>query len=247
MNKIMLTIIFLAALFLNSTKAQDTFSIVAVDTVTGEVGSAGASCIDLTAFPEVEEDFISELYPGYGAANTQAWYEFYNQIYARNRINDGKLPSQVMEELVQNDAYDQPELRQYGIVTLINGSPKTTAYTGAKTEDYKNHIIGRNYVVLGNILSGPEILDSMEANFNNCNGDLAHKLMAAMQGANKAGADTRCTKNGTSSLFAFLKLALPTDPFGLPTVKLMVRTKDGGRAEPIDALQIKFDQYFLSE
>ncbi len=125
MNKIMLTIIFLAALCLSSTKAQDTFSIVAVDTVTGEVGSAGASCIDLTAFPKVEEDFISELYPGYAAANTQAWYEFYNQIYARNRINDGKLPSQVMEELVQNDAYNQPELRQYGIVTLINGSGLT--------------------------------------------------------------------------------------------------------------------------
>lgn len=40
-------LILLAALTIQTAKSQDTFSIVAVDSITGEVGSAGASCVDL--------------------------------------------------------------------------------------------------------------------------------------------------------------------------------------------------------
>ncbi len=55
------------------------------------------------------------------------------------------------------------------------------------------------------------------------------------------GADTRCTSNGTSSLFAFVKVAQPTDLFGNPSFILSVRTSDGEGIEPIDTLQTLFD------
>ena len=77
--------------------------------------------------------------------------------------------------------------------------------------DYKNHIVGPNYAIQGNILSGQAILDSMEARFLATPGPLADKLMAALQGANVPGADTRCLANGTSSLSAFLRVAKPND------------------------------------
>jgi hypothetical protein len=65
--------------------------------------------------------------------------------------------------------------------------------------------------------------------------------MAALQGANMVGADTRCTNNGTSSLFAFVKVAQPGDIFGSPSFIRSVRTKANAGIEPIDSLQVIFD------
>ena len=226
----------------NRLYAQDTFSIVAMDSLTGEVGSAGASCVDMFTIPGYPDDFLGELFPGQGAINTQAYYYSVNQANARTRMNLGDSPAEIIQWLVDNDVVGQPEMRQYGIVKLHNGTLETAAHTGSATDDYKNHITGPNYSIQGNILLGQEILDSMEANFLNAKGDLACKLMAALQGANVLGADSRCAPNGTSSLFAFVKVAHTTDTFGSPSFLVSVRTHDGEGVEPIDTLQTLFDQ-----
>jgi len=124
----------------------------------------------------------------------------------------------------------------------VEGSPQSAAHTGTQTDDYKNHILGPNYSMQGNILLGQIVLDSMEARFLNAEGSLACKLMAALQGAKRVGADSRCTDNGTSSLFAFVKVAQPSDEFGSPSFLLSVRTHDNAGIEPIDSLQILFDE-----
>ncbi len=124
---------------------------------------------------------------------------------------------------------------------MADGSPESAGHTGSGTDDYKNHIAGPNYCIQGNILLGPEVLDSMEARFLRAEGDLACKLMAAMQGANMIGADSRCAANGSSSLFAFLKVSQPDDIFGEPSFLVSVRTEDGSNIEPIDSLQTLFD------
>ena len=234
--------IFLIVLLVFNVKAQDTFSIVAVDSITGEVGSAGASCVDMENFPGYQDDFLGELFPGVGAINTQAWYHATNQANARNRMNMGETPSQIIKWLVDNDVTSRPDLRQYGIVRLVDGSPESAAHTGSSTDDYKNHITGSNYSIQGNILLGQIVLDSMEYRFNNTEGDLACKLMAALQGAKMVGADSRCFSNGTSSLFSFVKVAQPDDTFGSPSFLLSVRTSDNAGIEPIDSLQTMFDE-----
>jgi uncharacterized Ntn-hydrolase superfamily protein len=240
-QKIHLTSFLFLLLTIFQLNSQDTFSIVAVDTLTGEVGCAGASCVDLTAFPGFSDDFLGELFPGIGAINSQAWYNQANQINARNRMNAGDTPAQIIEWLIANDVANQPDLRQYGIVAMVDGSPQSAGHTGASTDDYKNHITGPNYSIQGNILLGEEVLNSMEDHFLNTEGDLACKLMAALQGANMIGADSRCASNGTSSLFAFLKVAEPDDAFGAPSFVVSVRTANGDGIEPIDSLQTIFD------
>lgn len=238
------SLLVLALLLCQSIRAQDTFSIVAVDSVTGEVGSAGASCVDLILFfPNYPIDFLGDLIPGVGAINTQASYNVSNQNNARTRMLAGDTPQQIINWLVANDAGANPTNRQYGIAALVNGSPQTAGYTGSNTLNYKNHIAGPNYCIQGNILSGQSILDSMEARFLREPGDLACKLMAALQGANVPGADTRCATNGagTSSLFAFLEVAQPTDSIGQPSFLVAVKTPGGAGIEPIDSLQVLFD------
>ena len=80
----------------------------------------------------------------------------------------------------------------------------------------------------------------MEYYFLNTPGCLPEKLMAAMNGAKVVGADTRCTVEGTSSLSAFLRMALPTDSYN----NLFLDINVAGTApnvEPIDVLQSKYN------
>lgn len=116
--------------------------------------------------------------------------------------------------------------------------------TGENCDDYKDHMIGPNYAIQGNILQGQHIFDSMETRFLNTGGMLAEKLMAVLQGANIPGADTRCTAEGVSSLSAFVRVAKPADTTGSYfCVLLMPETPYG--VEPIDLLQVLFDEWMI--
>ncbi|MCF8245323.1 MAG: DUF1028 domain-containing protein [Saprospiraceae bacterium] len=229
-------------------QAQDTFSIVAVDSATGQVGSAGASCISADNlelyFPNDDPDFLGDLLPGLGAINSQASYLPGNQDNANEQLSLGNTPQQVVDWLAANDVQGNSGVRQYGVAALINGQPMAAGFTGANCFDYKNHRVGPNYSIQGNILLGVEILDSMEARYlaaeaaGKC---LAERLMEAMQGAKVPGADTRCLSNGTSAMFAFIKVARPDDDAADPMLRLFVSYNPLG-IEPIDSLQAKFDE-----
>ena len=198
MYSIFKTVIFFLLIPLT---AQDTFSIVAVDTLTGEVGSAGASCISGSII-------ISDLYPGIGAIHTQAYWTSTNQQNASNLMANGYSPDEIIEWLVENDIQNNPGIRQYGVVDLIDGG-RSAAFTGENCSDYKNHITGDTYAIQGNILLGQEILDDMEIAFLSTFGTMDEKLLASMQAANVPGADTRCMDYGIPALSAFIRVAQP--------------------------------------
>jgi uncharacterized Ntn-hydrolase superfamily protein len=224
--------------------SQDTFSIVAADSATREVGSAGASCVDL--FPTLfTNSFLGQLLPDSGAINTQASYLAANQNNARARMRAGDLPAQIISWLTANDAQGDSTIRQYGIVGFSGANVSAAGYTGNACLNYKEHrtgsINGIYYCIQGNILLGQQVIDSMESRFRNAPGNLTCRLMAALQGAKIIGADTRCTNNGTSSLFGFVKVSQPTDPYGNPSFNVSVRTHNNANIEPIDTLQVLFD------
>lgn len=233
--------ILLFSLFFSTLKGQDTFSITAVDTVTGEVGSAGASCIDATAISQGCY-ILSDVKPGFGVIHTQAYWNPANQNYASSLMDLGIPPEDIIDSLVANDVQNNPTIRQYGIIDLFEGSPRMAAYTGINCDDYKNHILGPNYTIQGNILLGQQILDSMEARFLATEGELACKLMAALQGAKVIGADTRCLDDGVSSLSAFLRVARPLDPPDDLYLDINVPLTPEG-VDPIDSLQVLMDSW----
>ena len=221
--------------------AQHTFSIVAVDAVTGEIGSAGATCGDSLMWPGTPgAKLISSVEPGKFAIHTQAYYMSGNQTAAVNRMLAGDSPQQAIDWVTANDATSDSSRRQYGIVDYNGGSPRSAGFTGSNCDPYKNHITGPGYAIQGNILLGQQILDSMQARFLNTQGSLAKRLMAALQGANVAGADTRCMSNGTSSLSAFLRVAKPTDAANNLYIDVNVGAVATG-VEPIDVLQVKLN------
>jgi uncharacterized Ntn-hydrolase superfamily protein len=233
-----LLLFFIASAIL---QGQDTFSITAVDTLTGEVGSAGASCIDATAISQGCY-ILSDVKPGVGVIHTQAYWNPANQNYASSLMDLGVAPDDMIDSLVANDVQNNPTIRQYGIIDLFEGLPRMAAYTGINCDDYKSHILGPNYTIQGNILLGQQILDSMEARFLATEGELACKLMAALQGANIIGADTRCLDDGVSSLSAFLRVARPLDPPDDLYLDINVPLTPPG-VDPIDSLQTLVDAW----
>jgi uncharacterized Ntn-hydrolase superfamily protein len=230
------SVLCLVALSSAHARAQDTFSIVAVDPATGEVGSAGASCVG--AF-DVSQ--ISDLHPGVGAINTQAWYLPANQLYAGGLMAQGLAPSMIIDSLLVHDAQDEPARRQYGIAALLGGG-STAGHTGEFTDDYKGHLLGATYAVQGNILLGPQILDSIAARFERATGPLADRLMYAILGGRVVGADTRCAPLGTSSTGAFLRVARPGDRRDSIMLHISVSSPTGS-IEPLDSLQRRFDAW----
>ena len=211
-----------------------TFSIVAVDLNNGQVGSAGASCIGGSII-------ISDIHPGVGAIHTQSYWSGYNQIMASNLMDSGLSPDEIINYLIENDVNNNPSIRQYGIVDIYEGG-RSAAYTGENCMDYKNHILGTNYAIQGNILLNEQILINIENNFNNTIGTLSDKLMAALQGANIPGADSRCLNNDTSSLSAFIRVAEPFDETDNFLLDLNINNTSNSQ-EPIDLLQDLYNEW----
>lgn len=237
---------FLFALLLTKSFSQDTFSIVALDTITGEIGSAGASCLDEIQFPGSNGAYIiSDVLPGRGAIHTQSYWHATNQANARLRMEEGLSSQEIVNWLKANDAQGGFGWvnRQYGVVDFDpQGHPRSAALTGPGCLDWKGHRIGANYAIQGNILLGAQILDSMEARFLAATGPLSDRLMACLQGANVPGADSRCLQNGTSSLSAFVRVAKPGDSDDSLYLDLNVPSLPAGM-EPIDSLQRLYNQW----
>ena len=219
---------------------QHTFSILAIDSITHEIGSAGATCGDSQIWPGTSgAAIISDIVPGLGAIHTQSYWNSINQSNANQLLYEGFLADQIINWLVENDAENNPSIRQYGAVTLINNSIESSCYTGTNCFDYKNHIIGDNYVIQGNILLDQSILDSMETRFLNTTGSLSQRLMASLQGAKVIGADTRCYEHQVSSLSAFLRVAKENDNLNDLFIDIIVESTPDF-IDPIDIVQ---DQY----
>lgn len=238
--------ILAASIFLfvgvNCTFSQDTFSIVAVDTVTGEIGSAGASCVG--PIGGVGAFILSDVIEGIGGIHTQASYLAQNQQNARARMLQGFSPQQIINWLVANDAQGNPTIRQYGIVDLTRKG-ESAAYTGVNCINYKNHVTGPGYAIQGNILLGQVIIDTMHSTFLNTPGPLADRLMATLQAAKILGADTRCAARGTSSQSGFVKVVRIGDG-GTPYLQIVVPDTPVA-TDPINVLQGMFNNWKIAK
>lgn len=232
LSAIFLVLIFLAT---NVKIANSTFSICAVDPVTGEVGSAGASCISNCLI-------LSYILPNWGVGHIQAQWTQTNYNNAARLMLLHYSPEQIRDSVVLQDA--NPSIRQYGFVDLVGGG-RVAAYTGVNCTNYKNHKTGPTYSIQGNILLGAKVLDSMEACFNRTQGTLADKLMAALQGAKMVGADTRCNSYNKSAISSFIRIRKPRDTTGTKYLELVVGNTPTNK-DPIDSLQVLYNQWLLT-
>ena len=242
-QKVFIKKVYIVLSLCNILFSNDTFSIVAVDTLTGQVGSAGASCIQGSII-------ISDIHPGLGAIHTQSYWNASNQDSASSLMEQGYAPQDIIDWLVENDAQNNPTIRQYGVVDLLNGG-RSAAFTGENCSDFKGHKIGDTYAIQGNILLGQSILDDMEEAFLTQYGTFEEKLMASLMAANVVGADTRCTPYGTPSISAFIRVSDPNDYEDQLFMDINVNNAPL-TLNPLDSLHVlywdwKVEQYILGD
>jgi uncharacterized Ntn-hydrolase superfamily protein len=91
-----------------------------------------------------------------------------------------------MDELLKDD--EGREYRQVGIVDAKGGS---ATYSGSQCFHWAGGISGENFACQGNILVNPETVQALVDTFNNAQGDLADRLVAALDAAQAAGGDSR--------------------------------------------------------
>ena len=159
-----------------------TFSIVARDPATGELGVA----VQSRAFRAGA--IVSYAKAGVGAIATQAAA---NQTYGPRGLDLlelGLSPDEVVEHLTGSDpGRDRRQL------AVIDAEGRVRAYTGSGTSAWAGHIEGENYSVQGNILAGEEVVEAMAAAFESSRGALALRLMDAGEAA---GGDARGKQSG---------------------------------------------------
>lgn len=216
-----------AALTLAVESARATWSIVVVDTQTGEVGVACATCL-----PGTLQQWVPLIQPGYGAAAAQSSID----TGAKNRkvIWNGFLAGQTPREILGLIAATDPnfQTRQFGIVDRFH-TPET--FTGSLDGPVAGGVRGQvgtlRYAIQGNVLTCPQVWLDAEQALLNTSGDLSQRMMAAMQAAKAQGGDGRCScapsnpggcgcvTGGTkkSAHVAFIIVARDGDPLGVCT------------------------------
>ncbi len=157
-----------------------TFSIVAMDPQTDEWGVAVASRVLDVGYvvPWVDAEA--------GAVASQALSNPYLGPRILEALKQGKSAEEALKSVLAKDTI--PEDRQVGVVDK-NG--RSASHTGATTNAWAGHRNAPLVAVQGNILTGPEVVDSMLAVFQRTQGPLAERLVSALEAGEKAGGDSR--------------------------------------------------------
>jgi MYXO-CTERM domain-containing protein len=225
------------------TTAWGTWSLVAVDPDTQEVGVSVASCVPApfgtTILPQV-----AGVVPGIGALAAQAQFDQSMRDLAVDLLAEGNSPQEVIDMVTANDFGAQS--RQYGVVTL---DLQTATFTGAAAQDWAGSLEGTGVTGQGNILYGPEVVADAVAEFEartpECPYTLADRLMAALEAGAAQGGDNRCSEE-QSALAAVLIVARPGDPMDAPYIDLRIASQPQGGSNPVDLLRESYDAWRIA-
>jgi uncharacterized Ntn-hydrolase superfamily protein len=188
-----------------------TFSVLALDHGTGAIGAAAATGnLAVGAW-------VLRAAAGVGAVATQG--EKVSVLWgdeAHARLMAGEDPETIVGAMVSADP--GREARQ---IAVLDARGRGAAFTGADNRDRKGHAVSDGLVVSGNCLGSEDVLAAMEAALD-ADGDIATRLLHALDAAARAGGDVR----GLQS--AALRVVAPDRP----PLDLRVDHADA----PIDAL-----------
>jgi uncharacterized Ntn-hydrolase superfamily protein len=157
-----------------------TFSIVARDTVTGEVGVAVQSHWFSVG------SIVTWAEAGVGAVATQSFVDPAYGPLGLDLMRAGKTAQQALDGIVTSDP--GRDVRQ---VAMIDVRGNVAAHTGSKCIQGAGHIVGRNYSVQANLMLNDKIWGAMSKAYESSKGDLAERMLAALDAAQSVGGDIR--------------------------------------------------------
>ena len=157
-----------------------TYSIVARDTITGEMGVA------------VQSHYFSvgPVVPwaeaGVGIVATQSLVDISYGPLGLDLMRAGKTASEALQTLLAGDKNNA--VRQ---VAMIDASGNVATHTGDKCIPSAGHIIGNNYSIQANLMLSDKVWPAMAKAFENTKGSLAERMLSALDAAQAEGGDIR--------------------------------------------------------
>ena len=256
----------LCAVLLLASAARATWSIVAVNLRTGEVMVGCATCLANFNLRK----WVPVVIPEVGVAAAQSLIDNGdNRSLIWDLLQLGVDPEEILLALEQQDGSHQT--RQYGIVDLAG---RAVTFTGTGAGAWAGGVTGRTgdivYAIQGNVLTGAEVVLEAEAALVNTPGDMAEKLMAAMEAAAAMGGDGRCSCSVSdptacgapppdfekSAHNGFMFLARPGDDEGVPSYSdgwangdyylwINIANRGEGAEDPVVQMRQQYDQWRL--
>ena len=157
-----------------------TYSIVARDPATGELGVAVQShwfsVGPIVAWAEA----------GVGAVATQSFVEPSYGKHGLDLMRSGRSAPDALKELLAKD-----EAREVRQVAMIDAHGRVDAFTGKNDIQAAGHIVGTNFSVQANLMLNDKVWPAMARAFESTKGDLADRMLAALDAAQLEGGDIR--------------------------------------------------------
>jgi len=214
--------IFLGVLFsqtFSESTPVHTYSIVAFDEETGELGVAVQSHWFSVGF------LVPWAKAGVGAVATQSFVKVDYGPEGLNRMENGQSAEEALNSLLAED--EGEAVRQ---VAMIDVKGSVAAHTGTKCIYAAGHQIGKNYSVQANLMEKETVWPSMANAFERSNGDLADKMMVALEAAEAEGGDIRGKQSAAM-------LIVSGNPTGIPWKDVVMDIRVDDHAEPLKELK----------
>nr|MDO8135351.1 DUF1028 domain-containing protein [Candidatus Njordarchaeum guaymaensis] len=157
-----------------------TFSIVAFDPVTKDLGVTVQSRYFSVG------SVVPWAEAGVGAIATQSFVNVSYGPRGLQLLKEGLNVDEVIGRLTRDD--EGKDFRQLGIV---DSKGNASAFTGSRCLEWAGSKVGKNYAAQGNILAGEDVVNGMVEKFESTQGELADKLVSALEGGQESGGDAR--------------------------------------------------------
>lgn len=161
-------------------RLHTTYSIVARDPETGDIGAAVQThqmCVGA---------HVLWLEAGVGAVATQSLTNRHFGPLGLSMLREGISADRVVDALAASDA--QAAVRQVAAVDLKGNAG---AWTGDGCIPHAGHHVGGGYSVQANLMTNDSVVPAMAAAFEAAEGDLAARMLTALEAAQAEGGDLR--------------------------------------------------------
>ena len=178
----------LLAMLLLAAPVRATWSILVLDTRTGEIVIASATCVDNSDLL----NWTPVVIPGVGVAVCQAASPTDLKVLIHERMLLGHSPERIKTRI--DKKYGTVGGFQYAILDMQG---RSLLFTGGTNGAWAGGVTGQDgdliYAIQGNVLAGAAVVDEAERVFLQTGGDLGQRVMAAMEAAMVQGGDGRCS------------------------------------------------------
>lgn len=157
-----------------------TYSIVARDPATGQLGVAAQSCYFALG------SVVPWARAGVGAVATQSLADPGYGPRCLDLLAAGATASAALEQVRAAD--DDREDRQVGVV---DAAGSVASFTGSRCIDEVSHAAAAGYTAQANMMAGAGVCEAMAEAFETAAGTLAERLVASLVAAEDKGGDAR--------------------------------------------------------